>query len=237
MASWSSWSCWRSQALLGLDLADDSLRLVALEQRRGALMLCAAGTQALPPGCVVGGGIHEFDAVAAALEQLLAQHPCRTRDVAMALPTSSVRLDSWPAPLGLDDDALAALVAEQVAQRWSADAQDLSLDYGYVQGEGAGGLGHVWVAAAPLDLVQDRQGLAQACGLRLTDLESSAQASQRAWQTPAAAGAGAASGQVLELTQPFEGMRLGPRLAARGWPDEPAAYATACGLALRRFMP
>lgn len=246
MVSWASRLFWRSSALLGLDLADAELRLVELRQQSGRLTLALADTQPLPADCLEEGNIRQFDTLVLALRQLLERHGPGTRELAMALPAAAVRRATWLAPPGLKEAALDDWVNEQTALHWSTGQQPLSLDYGYWPEHRpadatllpSAGLAQVWVAAAPLEMVQDRQGLAEACGLQLTALEDGADASARAWHRARAACGlttepeGACLAQDLWL---FQGLRLGPGL--NDWPAEPQRYAAACGLSLRALVP
>ncbi len=239
MASWVSRLFRPSSALLGLDLTDHAAHLVELRQGRDLLM-SVADTQPLPPDCVVDGHIQQFDALVLALRQLLQRHRLSTRDLAMALPATAVRRATWLAPLALQGASLDAWVHEQAALHWQTELQPLNLDYGvcpvspHVLGSSLDSA-KVWVAAAPLDAVQDRQGLAEACGLRLTALDDAAEAEARAWHQARMAQRTAGSDDVSEEPFLFDGLRLGPRL--KEWPTQPSSYATACGLALRAFTP
>lgn len=226
MASWVSRWLRPSSASLGLDIADDALRLVELHQQSGALLLAGAASQPLPPGCVVDGDVAEFDALVDALRQLLQRQPCRARQVAMALPTSAIVFQTWEAPSGLDDEGLGGLARQRAALHWQAAEAPLSLDYGYFSGQLKDQeMARVWLAATRLERVQDRQGLAEACGLQLVCVEDAAQAARRAGPAlPGAAG-----------PQPVIALRRGARVT--DWPLQSDSYAIACGLALRRFAP
>lgn len=239
MASWVSRLFRPSSSSLGLDLADPALRMVELHDA-GGLVLAWADSQPLAPDCVVDGQIQQFDALVLALRQLLQRHHPATRELAMALPAAAVRRATWSAPVGLKDDALHAWVQAQTALQWPAE-QALSVDYGVcpLRSCGAGlqadGV-EVWVAAAALDAVQDRQGLAEACGLRLMALDDAAAAAERALHRAAAArGLAQTTEGLADAPFLFEGLRLGAGLKA--WPAQSSSYATAYGLALRAFTP
>ncbi|HEY6132786.1 MAG TPA: pilus assembly protein PilM, partial [Rubrivivax sp.] len=101
----------------------------------------------------------------------------RTRQVAMALPASSVITKKIILPGGMTDQELEVQVETEANQYIPFSLDEVSLDFCVVgPSTTSSGDVEVLIAASRKDRVQDRQGLAEAAGLRpvVLDIESHA---------------------------------------------------------------
>ncbi|WP_198969530.1 pilus assembly protein PilM [Xylophilus sp. ASV27] len=164
--------------LLGIDVSSSSVKLVELGRDKGgrwSLERCAI--EPLERGLIVDGNIEKFDEVAEALRRLVKKSGTRTRNVAMALPTSAVITRKIILPDGLSEPELEVQVESEASQYIPFSLDEVSLDF-CVIGPSTGSLGdvEVLIAASRREKVQDRQGLAEAAGLKpvILDIESHA---------------------------------------------------------------
>lgn len=166
----------KSQPLLGLDISSSSLKLVELDQdAAGNLVLKRCAIEPLERGWITDGNIEKFDEVAEAMRRLVKKSGTRTKNVAMALPSSAVITKRIVLPGGLSDLELEVQVESEANQYIPFSLEDVSLDF-CVVGPSASSIGDVdvLIAASRKEKVQDRQGLAEAAGLNpvILDIES-----------------------------------------------------------------
>lgn len=171
-----SWLSRQPAPLLGLDISATSVKLVELgRDRHGHHVLERCVLEPLQPGWVIDGAIERFDEVAQAIARAVQASGSRTRQVAMALPSSAVITKSIVLPAGLSEPDLEAQVQVEASQYIPFSLDEVSLDF-CVAGPSAVAAGEVdvLIAASRRDRVQDRQALAEAAGLRpqVLDVES-----------------------------------------------------------------
>ena len=162
--------------LLGLDVSSSSVKLVELgRDQRGELVLERCAIEPLEQGWINDGAIEKFDEVADALRRVVKKSGTRTRQVAMALPPSAVITKKIFLPSGLSDAELEVQVEAEANQYIPFSLDEVSLDF-CVIGPSANSSGdvEVMIAASRREKVQDRQGLAEAAGLKpvILDVES-----------------------------------------------------------------
>ncbi len=183
--------------LLGVDISASSVKLVELgRQRDGGLVLERWALEPLPAGCILDGSVEQFDAVADALRRATRRSGSRTRDAALALPSSAVITKKVTVATGLSESELQAQVEAEASQYIPFALDEVSLDFCVIgPSEGSPDGLDVLIAASRRERVQDRQGLAEAAGLKpvILDIESFAvrRAASRLLATPPAAGADA----------------------------------------------
>jgi len=171
-------------ALLGIDVGTTSIKLVELARGTGGRCTVLHCAQApLEPGWVSGAGIERFDEVADALRRLVGKSGSRTRRVALALPRSAVIQRRATLPAGLSELEMEFQAESEASQYLPFSLDEVALDY-CVIGPAAGVAGEVEVliAAARKEMVEDRQGLAEAAGLRPVAIELESNASALAAQ-------------------------------------------------------
>ncbi len=166
----------RPDPVLGIDISSSSLKLVELDHdASGKLVLKRCAIEPLESGWINDGNIEKFDEVAEALRRLVKRSGTRTRNVAMALPPSAVITKKIILPGGLSDQELEFQVESEANQYIPFSLDEVSLDF-CVIGPSTNSPGdvEVLIAASRKEKVQDRQGLAEAAGLKpvVLDIES-----------------------------------------------------------------
>lgn len=162
--------------LLGLDISSSSVKLVELSRdKSGNLVLDRCAIEPLEKGWITDGNVEKFDEVAEAVRRVIKKSGTRTRAVAMALPASAVITKKIVLPGGLSDAELEAQVESEANQYIPFSLDEVSLDF-CVVGPSTTSTGdvEVLIAASRKEKVQDRQGLAEAAGLKpiVVDVES-----------------------------------------------------------------
>jgi type IV pilus assembly protein PilM len=163
-------------ALLGIDISSSSVKLVELSRdKAGNLVLDRCAIEPLERGWITDGNVEKFDEVADAVRRLVKKSGTRTKNVAMALPASAVISKKIILPGGLSDAELELQVESEANQYIPFSLDEVSLDF-CVVGPSATSNGdvEVLIAASRKEKVQDRQGLAEAAGLKpiVVDVES-----------------------------------------------------------------
>ncbi|MDO8049517.1 pilus assembly protein PilM [Janthinobacterium sp. SUN211] len=198
--------------LLGVDIADDAVRVVELRRRRGRLSCRHCGAAALTPGVILEGNVEDTEGLADALRQALRDSGSACTRVALAMPATALITHAIRLPAGLPEEQLEILVELEAAQYMPFVLEDASLDF-FILGPApplAGATGKevdVLLVAARRASVQRRLDAATAAGLQAVVMDSEAMAMQAA-------------------------------LAQGGWqalPDGGVAYQLAWGLALHRY--
>ena len=162
--------------LLGIDVSSTSVKLVELgRSRSGDLVLERCAIEPLERGWVTDGNIEKFDEVAEAVRRVVRKSGSKTKNVALALPASAVITKKIILPGGLSDKELEVQVESEANQYIPFSLDEVSLDF-CVIGPSAASTGdvEVLIAASRKEKVSDRQGLAEAAGLKpvIVDVES-----------------------------------------------------------------
>lgn len=164
--------------LLGIDISSSSVKLVELgRDKAGALVLERCAIEPLERGWITDGNIEKFDEVADALRRLVKKSGTRTKNVALALPPSAVITKKITLPGGMSDQELEVQVESEANQYIPFSLDEVSLDFCVIgPSKSAPGDIDVLIAASRREKVQDRQGLAEAAGLKavVVDIESHA---------------------------------------------------------------
>ncbi|MFV0679042.1 pilus assembly protein PilM [Ottowia sp.] len=162
--------------MMGLDISTSSVKLVELEQdRSNGFVLERCGVEPLERGWISDGNIEKFDEVVDATRRLINRVGTKTKDVAMALPTSVVISKKIILPEGLSERELEVQVESEAHQYIPFSLDEVSLDFCVVgPSPASAGDVEVVIAASRKEKVEDRQGLAEAVGLRpvVMDVES-----------------------------------------------------------------
>lgn len=163
-------------ALLGIDISSSSVMLVELSRdKAGSLVLDRCATEPLDAGWVTDGNIEKFDEVAEVVRRVVKKSGTRTQNVAMALPSSAVISKKIILPADLSEAELEIQVESEANKYIPFSLDEVSLDF-CVLGPSATSSGdvEVLIAASRKEKVQDRQGLAEAAGLKpvVVDVES-----------------------------------------------------------------
>jgi len=162
--------------MLGIDISSSSVKLVELGRNRaGDLVLERCAIEPLERGWITDGNIENFDEVAEAVRRVVRKSGSRTKNVALALPASAVITKKIVLPGGLSEQDLEAQVEAEANQYIPFSLDEVSLDF-CVMGPSTTSVGdvEVLIAASRKEKVSDRQGLAEAAGLKpvVMDVES-----------------------------------------------------------------
>ena len=161
---------------MGLDISSSSVKLVELSRdKAGNLVLDRCAIEPLERGWITDGNVEKFDEVAEAIRRVVKKSGTKTRHVVMALPASAVITKKIILPGGLSDTELESQVESEANQYIPFSLDEVSLDF-CVVGPSTSSTGdvEVLIAASRKEKVQDRQGLAEAAGLKpiVVDVES-----------------------------------------------------------------
>lgn len=169
-------------SMIGLDISSSSVKLVELGQdESGKFILERFASESFEKGWIVDGQIEKFEEVADAVRRVISKSGTKTRDVVMAMPQSSVITKKIVLPAGLREDELEVQVESEANQYIPFSLDEVSLDF-CVIGPSPTSFGdvEVLIAASRKDRVQDRQGLAEAAGLKPVVLDVESHASRMA---------------------------------------------------------
>jgi len=167
-----------SAPLLGIDISSSSIKLVELgRDRAGRIVLERCALEPLERDWITDGNIDKFDEVAEALRRAVKKSGSRTKNAALALPSSAVITKRISLPGDMSDQELEVQVESEAAQYVPFSLDEVSLDFCVIgPNKSIPGDMDVLIAASRKEKVQDRQGLAEAAGLKtvIMDIESHA---------------------------------------------------------------
>ena len=162
--------------LLGLDVSSSSVKLVELTQdAAGKLVLERCAIEPLERGWITDGNVEKFDEVAEAVRRVVRKSGTRTKNAALALPPSAVITKKIILPGGMSEQELELQVESEANQYIPFSLEEVSLDFCVIgPTKNSPGDVDVLIAASRREKVQDRQGLAEAAGLKpvIIDVES-----------------------------------------------------------------
>ncbi|WP_375212095.1 pilus assembly protein PilM [Aquabacterium sp.] len=170
--------------MIGLDISSSSVKLVELSQTNtGEYVLERFASEPFEKGWIADGQIEKFDEVAEAVRKVVTKSGSRTKQVAMAMPQSAVITKKIMLPAGLREEEMELQVEAEANQYIPFSLDEVSLDF-CVIGPSTTSAGdvEVLIAASRKDRVQDRQGLAEAAGLKPAILDIESHASRLAMQ-------------------------------------------------------
>jgi type IV pilus assembly protein PilM len=164
--------------VIGLDISPSSVKLVELgRSSNGEYVLERFASEPFEKGWITDGQVEKFDEVAEAVRRVVGKSGTRTKHVVMAMPQSAVITKKIMLPAGLRDEEMELQVESEANQYIPFSLDEVSLDF-CVIGPSPTSVGdvEVLIAASRKDRVQDRQGLAEAAGLKpvVLDIESHA---------------------------------------------------------------
>jgi type IV pilus assembly protein PilM len=165
--------------MLGLDINTTSAKLVELNMRKeGALVLERCAMVPLDNTLPAVGLADNFDQLVQDIRRLIKKSRTKTKNVAMALPPTSVITKIISLPAGKSEQAFEVQVEQAVARFIPFPLDEVNLDY-RVMGPSLAGphMLDVHLAVSRREKVQDIQDLAEAAGLNLVILDVSSYAS------------------------------------------------------------
>ncbi len=166
----------KNSPLVGLDISTSDIKLVELSrsgEKGYKLERCA--TEPLPKGAVVDGNIENLEQVSEAILKVLKRAGTSTKNVALAMPASSVITKKMMLPGHMSEMALELQVESEASQYIPFAMDEVSIDF-CVIGPSASSEEDVDVllAASRKEKIEDRVAAAQAAGLqaKVMDIES-----------------------------------------------------------------
>ena len=164
--------------MIGLDISSSSVKLVELSKAKsGDYILERFASEPFEKGWITDGQIEKFDDVASAVKRVVQKSGTRTKHVVMAMPQSAVITKKIMLPAGLREEEMELQVETEANQYIPFSLDEVSLDFCVIgPSPTSAGDVEVLIAASRKDRVQDRQGLAEAAGLKpmVLDIESHA---------------------------------------------------------------
>ena len=141
----------------------------------GDYVLERFASESFEKGWITDGQIEKFDEVAEAVRRVVSKSGTKTKQVVLAMPQSAVITKKIMLPAGLREEELELQVESEANQYIPFSLDEVSLDFCVVgpSSTSAGDV-EVLIAASRKEKVQDRQGLAEAAGLKplIIDVES-----------------------------------------------------------------
>jgi type IV pilus assembly protein PilM len=211
-----------SRQLAGLDISSSSIKLVELASGdRGALRMERYVIEPLPGDAVADGNIAKFDAVSEGLQRALRRFGSGAKNVAMAMPASAVFTKKVVMPAGLRELDMEIQVETEAAQIIPFSLDEVNLDFQVIGPAGSAGEVEVLIAASRKEQIDDRVGVAEACGLKVSVVDVESLALEAAFGLAARPLPGADSGKLVTLVDigaaamNFIVMRNGQRIYSR----------------------
>ncbi|GGH51670.1 fimbrial assembly protein [Comamonas phosphati] len=172
----------QSAPLIGIDISSSSVKLVELVKgKSGEVQLERCAIEPLEKGWIADGNIEKFDEVAEAVRRVVKKSGTRTKNVAMALPASAVITKRIVLPSGMTEQELEVQVESEANQYIPFSLDEVSLDFCIIgPSTSSPGDVDVLIAASRREKVQDRQGLAEAAGLKPVVIDIEPHASRMA---------------------------------------------------------
>lgn len=157
----------KPEEVLGIDISASAIKLVGLGGTwdRPVLEYCAKDI--LAEGVVVDGAIEKPEELSSALRRLVKQSGARTKNVAVALPSSAVITKKLTIPADLPELEMEDQVESEAKQYIPFPLEDVSLDFCKI-GPSAitPGSVDVLIAAARRERVEGLQDVLEAAGLK-----------------------------------------------------------------------
>lgn len=118
-----------SKSILGVDIGSRAVRVLELKNNNGYYRVEAYGQAALAEGAVVDQAINDPSLVARAIESAVEKSGSKAKNVAVALPGSSVISKTVYMPEGLSDEDLDFQVRAEADQHIPYPLDDVALDW------------------------------------------------------------------------------------------------------------
>ena len=178
----------KSTPLIGIDISSTAVKLVELTGTKANPELSRYAIEPLPREAVADGNIANLEAVSAALERALRKLGSRTKNAAVALPTSMVITKRLTLPATERDEDLELAVEGEANQYIPFALDEVNLDYcviGPVANDDT--QIEVMIAAARREKVEDRVAALESAGLKPTVMDVEAMAVMAAYELMAEA--------------------------------------------------
>ena len=118
----------RSKGVVGLDIGSSAIKLVELNDRKGAYSLRSLGIEQLSPEAIVDGSIMDSSLVVDGIHKLSSAQNVRTQGYATSLSGHSVIIKKIELPV-MDPEELAESIQWEAEQYIPFDINDVRMDY------------------------------------------------------------------------------------------------------------
>ena len=190
-----------SPPLLGIDLSSSSVKVVELVSgQKSPVRLQRYAIEPIERGAISDGNVENPEQVAEALSRALRKMGTRTREAALALPTSAVITKRIMLPAGLGEEDYELQVEAEASQYVPFAIDEVNLDF-QVLGPAVGSEEEVDVllAAARKEKVEDRVAVVELCGLKAMVMDVESHAARLAIEHVTAMLPNAGQGQVIAV--------------------------------------
>ncbi len=166
----------KNPPLVGLDISTSDVKIVELSKSGdNTYRLERCGSEPLPKGAVVDGNIENIEQVSEAIRKVIKKSGSSVKNVALAMPASSVITKKIILAANLSEQALEVQVESEANQYIPFAMDEVSLDF-CVIGPSANSVEDVEVmlAASRKEKIEDRVAVIEASGLqaKVMDIES-----------------------------------------------------------------
>ncbi len=171
----------KPEEILGLDISASAIKLVGLGGSADKPVLEYCAKDALPEGVILDGAIKNPDELSAALRRLVKQSGARTKNVAVALPSSAVITKKLTIPAELPEMEMEDQVESEAKQYIPFPLEDVSLDFCEIGPSAVTpGSVDVLIAAARRERVEGLQDMLAVAGLKPVVVDVSSYATRLA---------------------------------------------------------
>jgi type IV pilus assembly protein PilM len=174
----------KAPPLVGVDISSSAIKMVELSRvGKDGFKLERYVIEALPKDTVVEGNIANLEAASDTLKRAWRRLGTRTKNVALALPASTVITKKVVVPVQAREEDMEVQIESEANQYLPFTLEEVNLDF-QVLGTAASGPEEVEVliAASRKEKVEDRVAVAQGAGLKATVMDVESFASQSAFE-------------------------------------------------------
>ena len=172
----------KAKLAIGLDIGSASVKLVQLKEKKGGYALLAFGSAPLPPEAIVDGALMNSSAIVQAIQDLVAQHKVKGKEVAIGVRGHSVIIKKIQLPK-VTQEELDESIQWEAEQYIPFDVKDVNIDTQILTPEGdAAGQMDVLLVAAKKDMINDYTSVCAEAGLTATVVDVDAFAVQNAFE-------------------------------------------------------
>lgn len=190
----------RQPPLIGVDISASSVKVVELAPgTKTAMRLERYAIEPLPRGAIVDGNIENVEAVAEAITRAVSRCGSKTRNVAIALPSSAVITKRITLPGNMTDDDYEIQVESEASQYIPFPIDEVNLDFQILGPAKIEDEVEVLLAASRKEKVEDRVAVAEMAGLRPSVVDVAQFAGRSSLDHAVAFLPGAGAGMVVAL--------------------------------------
>ncbi|MCL2589873.1 MAG: pilus assembly protein PilM [Betaproteobacteria bacterium] len=190
----------KPRQLVGLDISSSSVKLLELASGdQDTLCVERYVIEPFSGEAVVDGNIGDIGAATDGLQRALRRFGPGVKNVAIALPTSAVFTKKIILPAGLRELDMEMQVESEATRVIPFALDEVNLDFQVIGPAGSPDEVEVLVAASRKEQIEDRVGVAEGCGLKVTVVDVESLALEAAFELVAQQLPNAATGKLVAL--------------------------------------